>query len=55
LHAAVAGPGPNVGYEAAGVWNVPGWGACAGIASCWWARGITAEQLHTGVAGKTSI
>jgi hypothetical protein len=55
LYAAVAGPGPNVGYEGAGVWTVPGWGTCPGIASCWWATGITPEQLHQGRAGKTLI
>jgi hypothetical protein len=55
LHAAVAGGGPNIGYEGAGVWSVPGWGTCPGIASCWWATGITADQLHNGLAGKTLI
>ncbi len=53
LYAAVAGGGPNIGYEGAGVWNVVGWGQCAGIASCWWATEITREQLHKGLAGKT--
>jgi hypothetical protein len=53
LYGAVAGGGSNVGYEGAGVWNVPGWGDCAGIASCWWTTGITREQLHKGLAGKT--
>jgi hypothetical protein len=52
---AVAGPGPNVGFEGAGVWRVPGWGQCAGIASCWFAKGISPEQLHKGLAGKTVI
>lgn len=51
--AAVAGPGPNVGFEGAGVWEVQGWGACAGIASCWFAKGIEATALHQGLAGKT--
>ena len=55
LYAGVAGGGPNVGYEGAGVWDVPGWGRCAGVASCWWATGITREQLHRGSAGKTLI
>jgi hypothetical protein len=55
LYGAVAGGGPNVGYEGAGVWNVPGWGDCAGIASCWWTTGITREQLHKGLAGKTHV
>jgi hypothetical protein len=53
LYGAVAGPGPNVGFEGAGVWNVPGWGVCPGIASCWFATGITPAQLHQGLAGKT--
>jgi hypothetical protein len=53
LYGAVAGPGPNVGYEGAGVWNVADWGACPGIASCWFATGITRDQLHRGLAGKT--
>ena len=55
VFAAVAGPGPNVGYEAAGLWNVKEWGDCAGIASCWFANGITRKQLHDGLAGKTLI
>lgn len=55
VYAAVAGGGPNVGFEGAGVWQVAGWGQCPGIASCWWATGITAAQLHQGVAGKTFI
>jgi hypothetical protein len=55
VYGAVAGPGPNVGYEGAGIWTVPEWGSCAGIASCWFARGITPEQLHRGTAGKTLI
>lgn len=53
VYGAVAGPGPNVGFEGAGVWNVPGWGECAGLASCWFATGITPDQLHRGLAGKT--
>jgi hypothetical protein len=55
MYGAVSGGGPNVGFEGAGLWNVPGWGACAGIASCWWATGITREQLHKGLAGKTLV
>jgi len=55
VHGAVAGPGPNVGFEGAGVWDVKGWGACAGIASCWFANGITPQQLHEGTAGKTDV
>ncbi len=55
MYGAVAGSGPNVGYEGAGVYDVKGWGKCAGLASCWWADGITREQLHQGVAGKTMI
>ena len=51
--AAVAGPGPNVGFEGAGVWDVKDWGKCPGIASCWFARGIEAAALHEGRAGKT--
>ena len=54
LYAAIGGGGPSVGYEGAGVWDVQGWGRCAGLASCWWARGITQEQLHQGLAGKTN-
>jgi hypothetical protein len=53
VYAAVAGPGPNVGFEGAGVWQVPEWGDCAGIASCWFATGITPDQLHRGLAGIT--
>ena len=53
LYAAVAGGGPNIGYEGAGVWEVAGRGRCAGIASCWWATQITREQLHKGLAGRT--
>jgi hypothetical protein len=53
LYGAVAGPGPNVGYEGAGLWNVAHWGECPGIASCWFATGITRDQLHRGLAGKT--
>lgn len=52
-YAAVAGPGPNVGFEGAGVWQVRDYGECAGIASCWFANGISAQQLAQGVAGKT--
>ncbi len=55
MYGAVAGGGPNVGYEGAGVWDVAGWGTCPGLASCWWATEITAEQLHKGFAGKTLI
>lgn len=55
MYGAVAGPGPNVGIEGAGVWDVPGWGRCAGLASCWFATGITREQLHRGLAGKTPV
>jgi hypothetical protein len=55
VYGAVAGPGPNVGFEGAGVWDVAGWGRCAGIASCWFANGITAAQLHLGAAGKTFL
>jgi hypothetical protein len=54
MYAAVAGGGPRVGYEGAGVWDVKGWGRCAGLASCWWAEGTTREQLHQGLAGKTA-
>jgi len=53
LYAAVAGGGPNIGYEGAGIWDVAGRGKCAGIASCWWAKEITREQLHNGFAGQT--
>ncbi len=53
LFAAVAGPGPNVGYEGAGVWKTNHWGECAGLASCWFVNGISREQLHRGLAGKT--
>jgi hypothetical protein len=53
LYGAVAGPGPNVGFEGAGVWDVTGWGRCAGLASCWFAEGISPAQLHDGLAGKT--
>ncbi len=54
MHSAVSGgSGPRVGYEGAGVWDVEGWGRCAGLASCWWANGITREQLHRGLAGNT--
>jgi hypothetical protein len=55
VYAALAGGGPNVGYEAAGLWDVKDWGDCPGIASCWWAKGITAAQLHKGLAGKTQL
>jgi hypothetical protein len=53
MYAAVAGGGPNVGYEGAGVWEVKDWGRCAGLASCWFANDLTREQLHKGLAGKT--
>lgn len=55
LYGAVAGGGPNVGFEGAGLWDLPDWGPCAGLASCWWANGITREQLHKGLAGKTEV
>ncbi len=55
MYAAVAGAGPNVGYEGAGVYDVKGWGKCAGLASCWWSNGITREQLYKGIAGKTLL
>ncbi|MEQ8994393.1 MAG: hypothetical protein RLO46_21470, partial [Pseudomonadales bacterium] len=55
LYGAVAGGGPNVGFEGAGLWSVKDWGPCAGLASCWWANGITREQLHKGLAGKTEL
>jgi hypothetical protein len=53
MFAAVAGGGPNIGYEGAGQWDVKDWGKCAGLASCWWSNGVTREQLHKGIAGKT--
>lgn len=53
LFGAVAGPGPNVGYEGAGEWQVSKWGLCPGIASCWFANGITARELHSGEQGIT--
>ncbi|MHB8528095.1 MAG: hypothetical protein ACYC8V_01110 [Caulobacteraceae bacterium] len=53
MYAAVAGGGPRVGYEGAGLWQVKNWGDCAGLASCWWASGVTREQLHGGRAGVT--
>lgn len=53
LYGVVGGAGPRVGYEGAGAWEVEGWGRCAGLASCWWASGITSQQLHQGLAGKT--
>jgi len=54
MYAAVAGGDrERVGYEGAGVWDVKDWGRCAGLASCWWAEGVTREQLHQGVAGRT--
>lgn len=53
LFGAVGSKPPKVGYEGAGVWDVKGWGPCAGLASCWWAQDVTAEQLHKGLAGKT--
>jgi len=55
MYGAVAGPGPNVGFEGAGIWNVADWGRCPGLASCWFAKGITPAQLHQGSAGKTLI
>ena len=55
MYAAVAGGGPNVGYEGAGVWDVKGRGQCAGLASCWWSNDVTREQLHKGIAGKTTL
>lgn len=55
LFGAVAGGGSNVGYEGAGVWEVADWGSGAGLASCWWANGITRQQLHKGLAGKTTL
>jgi hypothetical protein len=54
MYAAVAGGGPSVGYEGAGVWQVKDWGACPGLASCWWASGVTREQLRDGQAGRTA-
>jgi hypothetical protein len=54
MYAAVAGGDrERVGYEGAGVWDVKDWGRCAGLASCWWAEGVTREQLHQGVVGRT--
>jgi hypothetical protein len=54
MYAAVAGGDPErVGYEGAGVWEVKDWGRCAGLASCWWAEGVTREALHQGAAGRT--
>lgn len=53
MYGAVSGGRQTVGYEGAGVWDVVDWGRCAGLASCWWSVGITREQLHDGVAGKT--
>lgn len=53
MHSAVSGGGPSGGWEGAGVWDVEGWGRCAGLASCWWANGITREHLHRGLAGVT--
>jgi hypothetical protein len=53
MYAAVAGGGPNIGFEGAGVWEVKDWGRCAGLASCWWSNDVTAKQLHEGEAGKT--
>lgn len=53
MFAAVSGGGPSGGYEGAGSWEVDNWGTCAGLASCWWASGITREMLHKGQAGKT--
>ncbi len=54
MYAAVAGGGPNVGYEGAGIYDVKGWGKCAGLASCWWSNAVTRDQLRNGDAGKTS-
>jgi hypothetical protein len=53
MFGAVAGGGSVVGFEGAGVWEVEDWGRCAGLASCWWAEGVTREQLHLGEAGIT--
>jgi hypothetical protein len=55
MYAAVAGGGPNVGYEGAGVYDVKGYGKCAGLASCWWSNDVTREQLLKGIAGKTVL
>ncbi len=53
MYGEVGSAPPRVGYEGAGVWDVKGWGKCAGLASCWFASGTTPEQLHLGLAGKT--
>lgn len=53
MFGAVGGAGPRVGYEGAGLWDVKGYGKCAGLASCWFAEGVTREDLHEGRAGRT--
>lgn len=53
LYAVLDGGRASVGFEGGGVWDVKGWGRCAGLASCWWAAGITRDDLHSGRAGKT--
>jgi len=34
---------------------VKDWGPCAGLASCWFAEGVTREDLYEGRAGKTLV
>ncbi len=53
MFGAVSGGGTGGGYEGAGLWNAEGWGDCAGLASCWWAKGVTRDQLHRGESGTT--
>lgn len=54
LYGAVSGGGTRVGFEGAGTWSVADWGPCAGLASCWWSNGVTADDLRAGRAGVTT-